>query len=189
MDVSKALLGRRTSRKLKQDKIDQADLEKLVDFARLSALPATIQPLRFAIINEERLVKATFPHTKWAGYMPENGTPKAGEEPTAYIAILGHKATKSAFEVEAGAAITSMMLGAFEMGIGSCWLGSINRKELLELYGISGDEYELVYLLALGYPNQESRAVTATDSIKYYEDENGGICVPKLSLDEVIVDL
>lgn len=189
MDVSKALLGRRTIRKFKQDKLSYADLEKLVDFARLSAFPANIQPLRFAIINDDELVKATFPHTKWAGYMPEKGTPKPGEEPTAYIAILGHKATKSAFQVEAGAAITSMMLGAFEMGIGSCWLGSIDRNDLLALYGISGDEYELVYLLALGYPNQESRAVVATDSIKYYEDENGGICVPKLPLDEVIIDL
>ena len=189
MDVSKALIGRRTIRKFKQDKLAQADLEKLVDFARLSAFPANIQPLRFAIINDDSLVKATFPHTKWAGYMPENGTPKQGEEPTAYIAILGHKGTKSAFQVEAGAAITSMMLGAFEMGIGSCWLGSINRSELLKLYGISEDEYELVYLLALGYPNQESRAVTATDSIKYYEDENGGISVPKLPLDEVLIKI
>ncbi len=34
------------------------------------------------------------------------------------------------YEVEAGAAVTTMMLEAVEMGLGTCWLGAIQRDEI-----------------------------------------------------------
>ncbi len=187
MEISNALLNRRTIRKFNQKKLDIKDLETIVNYARLAAYPANLQPLKYAIITDEQLVKKTFPYTKWAGYLPKTGTPKEGEQPTAYIAILGDKSIKSSFEVEAGAAVTSMMLGAYDLGIGSCWLGSIERSKLLELFNISPDAFDLVYLLALGYPAQESSAIDSTGDIKYYEESDGTIKVPKRPFDEVII--
>lgn len=37
------------------------------------------------------------------------------------------------YEVEAGAAVTTMMLEAVEMGLGTCWLGAIQRDEIKKL--------------------------------------------------------
>ena len=52
------------------------------------------------------------------------------------------------------------------------------------------DRYDLLYLLALGYPAQKSRTVKIEDNcIKYYEDENGTINVPKRELSEIIVKM
>lgn len=189
MNVSEALLKRRTIRKFTQDALNPDDLTKLLEYARLAAYPANLQPLKFAIIQNKKTVDSIFPLTKWAGYLPETGTPKEGERPTAYIAVLGDKSIKNSFEVEAGAAVTSMMLGAYEMGIGSCWLGAINREKLLQLFNLSADDFELVYLLALGYPVQKSRAVDMTDSIKYFEDADGCINVPKRTLSEITVKI
>lgn len=179
MDVSKALLKRRTIRKFTQEKLNIEDLKQLIEYARLAAYPANLQPLKFAIITDDKMLSDIFPHTKWAGYLPETGTPKEDERPTAYIAILGDKSLKSSFEVEAGAAVTSMMLGAFEKGIASCWLGAINRPELMNIFKLSEEDFSLVYLLALGYPKQKSQSCDMTDSIKYFEDENKVINVPK----------
>lgn len=190
MKVSEALLKRRSIRKFKQEKLNREDLKQLIEYARMAAYPANMQPLKFAIIDDENLVKAVFPLTKWAGYMPETGTPKAGEQPVAYIAVLGDKSIKNSFEVEAGAAVTSMMLGAFEMGIASCWLGAIDRSKLMELFKLSEDDFSLVYLLALGYPAQESCACDiSNDSIKYFEGADGCINVPKRSLEEITISL
>ncbi len=189
MNVSEALLQRRTIRKFTQEALNPDDLTKLLEYARFAAYPANLQPLKFAIISDKKTVDNIFPLTKWAGYLPETGTPVMGERPTAYIAVLGDKSIKNSFEVEAGAAVTSMMLGAYEMGIGSCWLGAINRKELLKLFNLSANDFDLVYLLALGYPMQKSDAVEMTDSIKYFEDENGCIKVPKRSLKEITVEI
>lgn len=188
MNVSEALLKRRTIRKFTQKKIEKNDLMDLIEYARLAAYPANLQPLKFAIIDNDADVAKVFPLTKWAGYLPDGG-PKSGEEPTAYIVVLGDKSVKSSFEVEAGAAVTSMMLGAWEKGIASCWLGSVNRKKFMEEFKLSEDDYSLVYVLALGYPAQESQICEMTDSVKYFEDENKVLNVPKRSVNEILIEL
>lgn len=189
MNVSEALLKRRTIRKFKQKKIAKEDLMSLIEYARLAAYPANLQPLKFAIIDSDSDVAKVFPLTKWAGYMPETGTPKEGERPTAYIAVLGDKSIKNSFEVEAGAAVTSMMLGAWEKGIASCWLGSVERNKFMEAFKLSEEEFSLVYILALGYPAQESKACEMSDSVKYFEDENKVLNVPKRSINEILINL
>lgn len=188
MNVYEAITKRRTIRKFKQEPIEADLLTKLIECARLSAYPANIQPLKFAIINSKSTTDKIFPLTKWAGYLAD-GTPKENERPTAYIAILGDKNIKSngGFEVEAGAAVTSMMLEAFELGIGSCWLGAIDRNKIKEILSID-EHLDVVYLLALGYPMQESRSVEMQDgNHKYFESENGVINVPKRSIDEILI--
>ncbi len=187
MEVSNALLKRRTIRKFTQSKLNPDDLKQIVEYARLAEYPANMQPLKFAIITDQKMLEDIFPHTKWGGYLPETGTPKEGERPTAYIAVLGDKSIKNSFEVEAGAAVTSMMLGAFDKGIASCWLGAIDREKLMELFKLSEDEFSLTYLLALGYPAQKSKICDMTDSIKYFEDQDKTINVPKRK--DIIIEI
>ena len=189
MEVSKALRERRSIRKFKQEKLNLTDLNEILDYARLAAYPANLQPLKFSIITDKDMLDKIFPHTKWAGYLPETGTPDKSERPTAYIAIWGDKALKQSFEVEAGAAVTSMMLGAYEKGIASCWLGALDRNELLKLFNISADKFDLLYLLALGYPAQKSdiSKVGEDGDIKYFELANGQISVPKRSIEDITI--
>ena len=128
------------------------------------------------------------PMTKWAGYLAD-GAPKENERPAAYIAVLGDSSIKSnkMYEVEAGAAVTTMMLEAVEMGLGTCWLGAIQRDEIKKLLKLD-ENLDVVYLLAVGYPKQESKIVDMKDNdVKYYEDENGVINVPKRSLEEILI--
>lgn len=187
MNICDAILERRTIRKFTSKKIDNEILMKLADFARLAATGANMQPLKFGIITEEKMLCKIFPHTKWAGYLPDEA-PKDGERPTAYFAILGDKKIKKEFQLDAGAAGTNIILGAMEYGIASCWLGAIDREEIMDILGISKEEYSLLYLIALGYPAQKSVAVSAINNdIKYYKDNTGKLCVPKRTLEEVII--
>ena len=189
MEVSKALLERRTIRKFTQEPIAEKDLLDLIEYARLAAYPANLQPLKFAVVRDKDLCNEIFPNTKWAAYLPNgSGTPEEEHRPTAYIMILGDKSIKNSFEVEAGAAITSMMLGAWEKGIASCWFGSLNRGNIMNILNLSEDEYSLVYVLALGYPAQESQISEMKDNdVKYYVDENNNYHVPKRSMEEILV--
>ena len=187
MDVKTALLQRRTIRKFTQVPIPEQDLTDLIEYARIAAYPANLQPLKFAIISEKALCDKVFENTKWAGYLPD-GTPKENERPTAFIAVLGDNEIKNSFEVEAGAAVTSMMLGAIEKGIGSCWIGSLNRKNIMEALELDQEKYCLLYVLALGYPAQESQACAMEDNnVKYFLDENNKLNVPKRSMNQILL--
>lgn len=190
MNVHEAIMNRRTIRKFKPEKIDKDKLITLIDCARVAAYGANAQPLKFAVIDDKNTLDKIFPNIKWAAYLLD-GAPKENERPAAYIAVLGDSSIKSSkvFEVEAGAAVTTMMLEAVEMGLGSCWLGAIQRAEIKKILGLA-ENLELVYLLALGYPAQESRAVDMRDDdVKYYLDENKIINVPKRRLEDIIVEL
>lgn len=188
MTVFEAIMQRRTIRKFKQKKVERDELLKIADCGRMSAFAANIQPLKYAIINDEETVKRLYPFTKWAGYIP-GWEPSENERPTAYIAVLTDTGIKNAqkSETDCGAAITSMMLCAYEMGLGSCWLGAIDRDGIKKLLNFE-DKYYVSYLLAIGYPDQTGECFeTADGSVKYYFDENGNVHVPKRTLEEVII--
>lgn len=188
MNVYEAIFKRRTIRKFEQRAVPQEDLVKLIDCARVAAYPANVQPLKFSVIDDADMLAAIYPFTKWAGALTD-GAPKENERPAAYIAVLGDKSIKAngAFEVEAGAAVTTMMLEAVEMGLGTCWLGAIQREEIKKALKLD-EKFDVVYLLAVGYPMQKSRAVDMRGGdTKYYESGDGTINVPKRPLDEVLV--
>ena len=188
MNVYDAIMKRRTIRKFEQKAVSEDNLVKLVDCARVAAYGANVQPLKFMIVNNSKTLQKIYPMTKWAGYLAD-GAPKENERPAAYIAVLGDSSIKSnkMYEVEAGAAVTTMMLEAVEMGLGTCWLGAIQRDEIKKLLELD-ENLNVVYLLAVGYPKQESKIVDMKDNgVKYYEDENGVINVPKRSLEEILI--
>ena len=186
MTVYEAIINRRTIRKFRQDPLKKDELIKLVDCARMAAYGANAQPLKFMIVDDKETLDKIFPKTKWAA-MLDNGTPADDERPTAYIAVIGDTSIKKTFEVDSGAAVTNMMLAAEEMGIASCWMGAIDRAGIKQILDLD-DKYELVYVLALGYPAQRSRAVEMKNgSTKYYLDDEEVLNVPKRSMDEILL--
>lgn len=181
MNISDAIQNRRTIRKFEQKPVTTDDLYKIIDAGRLAAFGRNLQPLKFAIL---RNADEVYPLTKWAGYLPD-WNPSENERPLCYIAVLGDTSMKNNFDIDSGAAITNMMLMAMELDLATCWLGAINKPKLKDMLNT---EHDVLFLLAVGYPNQESKTVVIKDNdIKYFEDENGVICVPKRSLNEVIV--
>ena len=186
MNVYDAIQNRRSIRKFTQTPISETTLRKLVDCARIAAYPMNLQPLKFLIIDRIADLEQVFSCTRWAGFL-EDGLPKEGERPTAYILILGDTTIKanSDFQVETGAAGATMTLAATEMGVASCWLGALNREKIRELFDIP-EHLMILDMIALGYPAQESRAVPMENGdFKYYMKENI-LQVPKRSLDEVL---
>ena len=186
MNVMEAIMSRRTIRKFEQRDIPLANLRKLVDAARMAAHGGNVQPLKYAIVTGAELRESVFETTKWAACIPD-GTPKAGERPMAYIIVYADKNIKKECMVDAGAAVTNIMLAAYEEGIGSCWIGSVNRSRLRELLD-TPEHLQILYVVALGYPAQQSRAVEMKDSFNYYLDEDQVVNVPKFSLEQVLID-
>ena len=189
MSIYKVITSRRTVRKFKQEKIKEALLMKMIDGARLAPSAANKQPLKYRIVNQEEEVKAVFDYTKWAGYIAPDGTPKADEEPVAFIVVLGDTdIRKSGFELDAGAAIQNILLVAKEEGIGSCWIGSINREKIREALNIP-ISLTLISVIALGYEGEWPVTEDEAGSIKYYKGSDDVLHVPKRKLKDIIVKL
>lgn len=187
MRVYDIIKKRRTIRKFKQEKIERSLLEKLVDAARVAPSASNLQPLKYIIADSADKTEEVFKNVKWAGYIAPYGDPGENEKPVAYIIILADtEIRKSGWERDAGAAMENILLAAAEEGIGSCWIGSINRDELRKKFNIP-EKYQIDSLVALGYEAEHPVCEDENGSIKYYKDENGVLHVPKRKLEDVII--
>lgn len=183
------ILKNRSYRRFQQDAaIDTETLRGLVDLARLSASGANLQPLKFILVNSPDRNAEVYPHLGWAGYLKDWSGPIEGERPTAYIIILGDTEVSNSFGVDWGIAAQSIMLGAAELGLGGCMIGSISRQELRDTLDIP-ERFKILLVLALGKPKEKVviDPVGPDGSIKYWRDGDGVHHVPKRSLDELIV--
>jgi len=186
LSVYELILKRRTIRKFKPEPVPEEVLNKLVNAACLAPSGANLQPLEIIIVTNTELVNKVFPTLKWAGYIAPTGNPPEGRRPMAYLIVLINTEIKPKNgEVDAAAAIENMILTALENGIGSCWLGSIDKEQIRTVFRIP-QKYSIDSVLALGYPDESPVVEDAEDSIKYWKDEQGVLHVPKRKLSDIV---
>lgn len=183
--IYEKITKRRTIRKYSEEPVPKGVLIKCVDAARLSPSGMNRQPLKYIIVNEDKLLTQVFSTTSWAGYLPDYG-PTEEEMPRAYIIILLDKEIRKSFGHDAGIASMSISMVAYEEGLGSCILGAIDRSKLKEILNVP-DSLEIVLAVALGYPAEKPVVEKVKNGdIKYWLDKNGVLHVPKRELKDIM---
>ena len=183
------ILKNRSYRRFYQEvPIELETLRGLVDLARLSASGGNRQPLKYILSCELEKNALIFPHLGWAGYLQDWSGPPEGEQPSAYIVILGDTEISRSFGCDHGIAAQSILLGATEMGLGGCIIASVAKRGLSEALGIP-PRYEILLVLALGKPREKViiEPVGPDGNIKYWRDAQGTHHVPKRALDDIII--
>jgi len=184
--IYESIINRRTIRKFTQQHIPSEVLEKCVDAARLSPSGMNRQPLKYIIVNDPKRLHSVFSTLTWARNIPGyKHTPE--EVPTAYIVILLDTEIRKQAGSDPGIAAMSISMVAYEAGLGSCMLGSVDRLRLQENLMVPS-HLQIVLVVALGYPREKSKAVELKDNdTKYWFDAQGVLNVPKRYLDDIVV--
>lgn len=179
MSVYDLVMERRTLRKYRQKPVPEDLLDRLIDAGRMAPAAANLQPLEFIAVNDPEICAQIFPHTAWAGYL-EEGAPRAGEEPMAYLVILRNQEIKSPVpDQDLGFAAESIILTAWAEGIASCAIGALKRPPLKEVLSVP-ETYVVELVIALGYPAETAVAYESEDDpVHYWRDEQGVHHVPK----------
>ncbi len=179
----------RSYRRFYGDKeITLEQLRELADLGRLSPSGANRQPLKYILINSKEMNEKVYENLGWAGYLKDWDGPEETERPAGYIIMLRDNSSNKALTMDEGIAAQSIFLGAAEMGLGGCYIGSFKREQLKTLLNISED-FEIALVIALGYPKEEVviEDINENGDIKYWRDENQVHHVPKRTLEQVIV--
>lgn len=183
--IYEKIVERRTVRKYTRESVPKVVLEKCVDVARLSPSGMNRQPLKYVIINDGKLLAEVFSATSWAGYLPDY-QPSEEEMPRAYIIVLLDKEIRKSCGHDAGIAVMSISMVAYEEGLGSCILGAIERAKLRRVLKIP-DNLEIVLAVALGYPAENPIVDKVKNGdIKYWLDNNNVLHVPKRELKDIV---
>ncbi|MEM2094168.1 MAG: nitroreductase family protein [Candidatus Bathyarchaeia archaeon] len=184
--IYESIVGRRTIRKFMQRRIPRELLVRCVDAARMSPSGGNAQPLKYIVVDDEKLLPEVFSTLSWARHIP--GYKHAPEEvPVAYIVILLDTKVRDQPGHDVGISAMSISLVAFEAGVSSCMLGSVDREHLRRILRVP-EALQIQLVIALGYPLEKSRAVEMKDDdTRYWVDENGVINVPKRRLEDILV--
>ncbi|MDR0675460.1 MAG: nitroreductase family protein [Elusimicrobiota bacterium] len=149
--------------------IDRNDIQKMILAADLAPSAQKINPWKFIAIDDKNLklelCKRAF-KTPFVNSFVKNA-------PTIIVAcskinILTHRIFGKIQGLEyhlldMGASIQNIILEASDLGIGSCWIGWFNEKEIKKLLQIPKN-YKVVSLVALGYEkNEENKKIKNLD--------------------------
>lgn len=172
-------------------KLEKQDLVDLIELARFSPCGKNVQYLRFIPIYKEEVLKEVYPSLVWAGYLKDWDGPVEGERPTGIILIVSKEGslTDPLLACDMGIASQSIVLGAVEKNLGGCMIRALNRKKIAEVLNLS-DDYIVHMAIALGKPSQRVivEDINEGEDIKYWMDEDKTHHVPKIILDDLIID-
>jgi nitroreductase len=187
--IKDLILKNRSYRRFYQsEKISTRQLRKWVDLARNSASARNGQSIKYILCTDESFNAKIFELLAWAGYLTTWPGPEEGERPSAYIVLLNDTLITGKYFCDDGIAMQSILLGATEDGYGGCIIHSVNRDKLREVLQLS-EQYEILYVLALGKPKETVILEEMKDGVtKYWRDEDQVHHVPKRALEEIILE-
>lgn len=124
-----------------QDKPVPADaVQRIVDAARLTGSSMNRQPWHFLVVQDREMLRRL-------GSMAQSG-PYIAEAALAVVVVID----RTPFAVSDGSrAIQSMMLAAWEEGIGSNWVGFMGLDDVKAVLGIPSDK-DILAIVPFGYP-------------------------------------
>jgi len=167
MHVFTAISQRYSVRAYKATEVEEDKLKKILEAARLSPSASNRQDWKFIVVkNKEtrkKLVKAAFGQS-FIGEAPVVVV-ACGTEPKAMLAC-----GQPAHTIDVSIAFAYMILQAYELGLGTCWIGAFSEEEAKKALKIP-EQIRVVGITPLGYPDQpiSQKSRKPLDQIVCYE--------------------
>ena len=171
MSVYDTIKSRASIRRYRARAIPEEELKTILDSARLAQSAGNRQPWEFVVVRDRGTLKAL---VRMAGFQVFVGKVAAVIVCIANPNACGGVGTLSSFLVDSAIATENMALTAWELGIGSCWIGAYSEIEVRKLLGVP-NRLRIVSLMTLGYPDEEpgSKKRKSLDEIVHYERYGG----------------
>ena len=166
MELQEAILKRRSIRKFKDTEVSKEDIKKLLELAMAAPSALNKQPWEFIVITNKEILEKIRSTVR---FMKHNA-------PVAVI-VCGNKdrfisaPVKNFYMEDCSAAIENFMLGATDLGLGTCWCGiAPNPIATKQIKSIVKFDKKLVPfgLIYLGYGDEIKEPRTQFDESKVH---------------------
>jgi len=155
MNVKDAIKGRRSIRKYSDKNIPNEILDEVLNSMRLAPSAKNMQPYKFIIIKDKELKENLVSACRGQKFISEAPVVIcACVEPKESYSKMGGYYTSE--YVDVSIAIDHMTLQAFELGLGTCWIGAFEESEVKKVLDIP-QNIKVAALSPLGYPLSEGK--------------------------------
>jgi nitroreductase len=140
MSVLECVRGRIETREFTPDPVPEVVILKILEAGRWSPSQRNRQPWHFIVVQERETLKQLAAMAPSGPYLAD-----------AALAIVVLTEGARAPLIDGTRAVSNMQLVAWEEGLGSCWIGGVDRDGVKRLLGIP-EACELITVLPFGYP-------------------------------------
>jgi len=144
MKVQNAIVERRSIRKYSTKQVSDDLIMQVLEAGRWAPSADNAQPWEFIVVKDletrKRLSKLSF----WGRFL--------AQAPVA-IAIVTDPRKSSTHVIDGACATQNMMLAAWELGLGTCWIANLNTNETKRILGIPKELY-VITVTPLGFPEE-----------------------------------
>jgi len=149
MSLIDYILTRRSIRRYETKDIPEVVLQQILEAGRQAPSAVNRQPIRFVVVKDHDVLKN----------LCDNLITRFVK--TAPVAIVGCADVKSLLTgkwavVDATIAMQNMVIAAWTLGVGSCWIGACNEGKVKDLLDIP-DKWKVVALITFGYPAEQPK--------------------------------
>jgi len=138
MELSEVIKKRRSIRSYKSAPVPREKIKTIIESARLAPSASNRQPWHFIVVEDKEMIKKLAKQS-WAE-----------EAPVMIVGLADTEESPNWCQNDLGIAIEHMVLTAWDLGLGTCWMGQTNREDLLhELLEIP-DKLRPVALITVG---------------------------------------
>lgn len=123
-------------------------LEKLLKAARDAPSAKNLQPWRFILVTDKKLLEELVPVCHNQGFIADCSA-----------LIVGLTEEEKWSTVDLSIALDHLSLAAASMGLGTCWIGAFHPDEMRDLLGVP-KEFEITMCMTVGYPADRGHSPT-----------------------------
>ena len=146
MSFKNLVVNRYSSRAYKDKPVPSDSLELVLEAARLAPTAANRQPFRIIVVTDNR-TKRALANRAFSRFINDAPLTLVGCANT-HAMLTGKWAI-----VDTVIALQNMVIAAWAMDVGSCWVGAFKESKVRQLLQIP-EKWTVVALVPMGYPNE-----------------------------------
>ena len=149
MSLIDFIFNRRSIRSYENREVPEEVLTQILEAGRQAPSAANRQPIHFIVVKDNEL-KKNFSSLQFNGFIKE-----------APLVIVGCADVNSLLTgkwavVDTAISMQSMVIAAWTLGVGSCWIGAFNEEKVKEALKIP-EKWKIIALITLGYPAEQPK--------------------------------
>jgi nitroreductase len=148
MSLVDVVLSRRSVRRYEQKNIPKDVLDRILEAGRQAPSAMNRQPWHFIVLTDSK-IKKELSKGFFNRHIKNSAFTVVG---CAYTGLIDRKWST----VGTSIALQNMVIAAWAMGVGSCWIGDFKEEKVKQLLGIP-DKWKVVALVSFGYPAEKPK--------------------------------
>lgn len=153
METSEAISRRRSIRRYKADAVPDEYVRKLLDAGQMAPSAGNLQGREFVVVRDRKVREELSTAALSQEFIVE--------APVCIVVCTNLPRTMRKYgkraemyvQQDAAASVMCMMLQAIDLGLGSCWVGAFNEKEVSEILRLP-EGIRPVTLMPAGFPDE-----------------------------------